>query len=122
MSGATGLAQDPTEYRRRLDEQPDEQVDAWATELMRDMSIRVGVRRVIRDFLRAAGIDEAGFERVFAAGGGAPATLGRTADGELMVPAIELWCLVPGVRRETPDGRARIIEYLVANFHEITYI
>ncbi len=122
MSGATGLAQDPTEYRRRLDEQLDEQVDAWATELMRDMSIRVGVRRVIRDLLRAAGIDEAGFERVFAAGGGAPATLGRTADGELMVPAIELWCLVPGVRRETPDGRARIIEYLVENFHEITYI
>jgi hypothetical protein len=122
MSGATGLAPDPTEYRRRLDEQPDEQVDAWAMELMRDQSIRVGVRQVIRDFLHAACLDEAGFERVFASGGGAPATLGRTADGELMVPAIELWCLVPGIRREAPDGRARLIEYLVENFHEISYI
>ena len=122
MSGATGLAPDPTEYRRRLEEQPDEQVDAWAMELMRDQSIRTGVRQVIRGFLHAARLDEAGFERVFAAGGGAPATLGRTGDGELMVPAIELWCLVPGIRRETPDGRARLIEYLVESFHEIAYI
>ena len=122
MSGATGLAPDPTEYRRRLEEQSDDQVDAWAKELMRDQSIGVGVRRVIRDFLRATRLDEVGFERVFAAGGGAPATLGRTADGELMVPAIELWCLVPGIRRELADGRQRLIEYLVGNFHEITYI
>ncbi len=122
MSGTTGLAPDPTEYRRRLDDQPDEQVDAWAMELMRDQSIRIGVRQVIRDFLHAARLDEAGFERVFASGGGAPATLGRTADGELMVPAIELWCLVPGIRRETSDGRSRIIEYLVENFQEIAFI
>jgi hypothetical protein len=122
VSGATGLAPDQVEYRRRLEAQPDEQLDAWATELMRDASIRVGVRHVIEDFLRAARMDEAGFERVFAAGGGAPATLGRTADGQIMVPAIELWCLVPGVRRETPDGRERIIEYLVENFDEIVYI
>jgi hypothetical protein len=122
MSGATGLAPDPTEYRRRLEEQPDEQIDAWAKELMRDLSIRIGVRRVLRDFLRATQIEETGFERVFAAGGGAPATLGRTADGELMVPAIELWCLVPGIRHETPDGRRRLIEYLVENFHEMTFI
>jgi len=122
MSGTTGLAPDPTEYRRRLDEQPDEQVDAWAMELMRDQSIQIGVRQVIRDFLHAARLDEAGFERVFASGGGAPATLGRTADGELMVPAIELWCLVPGIRRETPDGRTRLIEYLVENFQEIAFI
>jgi hypothetical protein len=122
MSGATGLASDPTEYRRRLEDQPDEQVDAWAMELMRDLSIRIGVRRVIRDFLRAARLDEAALERVFASGGGAPATVGRTADGELLVPAIELWCLVPGIRRETADGRARLIEYLVENFHEIAYV
>ena len=122
MSGTTGLAPDPTEYRRRLDEQPDQQVDAWAMELMRDQSFRIGVRQVIRDFLHAARLDEAGFERVFASGGGAPATLGRTADGELMVPAIELWCLVPGIRRETQDGRARLIEYLVENFQEIAFV
>jgi len=32
---ATGLSQDVDEYRRRLSEQPDEQIDAWAGELMR---------------------------------------------------------------------------------------
>ncbi len=122
MSGATGLAQDPAEYRRRLDEQPDDQLDSWAKELMRDVSIRVGVRRVVRDVLASTGIDESGFERVFAAGGGAPATLGRTADGEIMVPAIELWCLVPGIRHEIPGARACLIDYLVRNFDEIAYV
>ncbi len=118
----SGLSQDPTEYRKRLSEQPDEQIDAWAEELMRDMSIRVGVRRVLADFEKAARIDEQSLERVFSAGGGPPATVGRTAEGELMIPAIELWCLVPGIRHETTDGRERLIEYLVENFHELTYI
>ena len=71
--GATGLAANPKEYRERLDEQTDEQIDAWASELMRDIAIRRGVLQVIKDFLRAASIDERGFERVFAAGGGPPA-------------------------------------------------
>ncbi len=122
MSGVTGPAQEPVEYRKRLEEQPDDQLDTWAKELMRDTSIRIGVRRVIRDVRAAAGIDESGFERVFAAGGGVPATLGRTADGEIMVPAIELWCLVPGIRAVVPDARSRIIEYLVRNFDEIAYV
>ena len=117
----TGLAPDPVEYRRRLDEQPDGQIDAWSAELMRDLSVRVGVRRVVVDFMHSVRIDEPSFERIFAAGGGAPATLGRTADGELMVPAIELWVLVSGIRRETPDGRQRLIDYLVDNFQEIVY-
>jgi hypothetical protein len=121
-SGATGLAPDPVEYRHRLEEQPDAQIDAWATELMRDLSIRLGVLSVLRGFRAAAGIDDSGLERVFAAGGGAPATLGRTAAGEVMVPAIELWCLVPGIHRETDDARERLIRYLVDNFHELTYI
>ena len=33
MAG-TGLSADPAEYRTRLDEQSDEQIDAWAAELM----------------------------------------------------------------------------------------
>ncbi len=118
----SGLSQDPKEYRKRLEEQSDEQIDSWAQELMRDLSIRLGVRRVIGDFLAAARIDERSLERVFAAGGGPPATVGRTAGGELMIPAIELWCLVPGIRHETADGRERLIQYLVDNFHELTYI
>ena len=36
--GATGLAADPTEYRSRLGDQEDAQLDAWAAELLRDPS------------------------------------------------------------------------------------
>lgn len=121
-TGATGLAPDSVEYRRRLEDQPDAQIDAWATELMRDLSIRRGVLPVLQGFRAAAAIDERELESVFAAGGGAPATLGRTAAGDVMVPAIELWCLVKGIRSLTDDARERLIQYLVDNFHELTYI
>ena len=53
---------------------------------------------------------------------GGHATAGRTADGRLMVPAIALHHLVTGLRREAPDARARLTDYLVRNFHEIVYI
>lgn len=120
--GATGLAADPAEYRRRLDEQEDAQIDAWASELMRDIAIRHGVVRVLADFRTAARIDDRALERVFAAGGGPPATLGRDAQGRVMIPASTLHCLVVGVRRETPDGRHRLVEYLVGNFEELVYV
>ena len=118
----TGLSADPKEYRRRLAEQSDEQIDAWAAELMRDVAIRRGVVRVIEDFLRTAHLAEPEFERVFASGGGPPAVVGRNREGRLMVPAITLCALVPGVRSQVADGRARLIEYLVANFGEIVYV
>jgi hypothetical protein len=38
-----------------------------------------------------------------------------------MVPAVSLWALVPGIRSQVQDGRERLIEYLVANFHELVY-
>jgi hypothetical protein len=119
---ATGLSADPREYRNRLEDQPDEQIDAWAAELMRDMSIRRGVLSVLAEFRHAASLDEAGLQRVFSAGGGAWATVGRTTDGKLMVPAISLHHLVTGIRREAGDGRERLVAYLVANFDEIVYI
>ena len=119
---ATGLSADPDEYRRRLADQPDDQIDQWVAELMRDMSIRRGVTTVLDHFRRAAGVNERELERVFARGGGSPATVGRTADGRLMVPAISLHFLVSGIRSETPDGRERLIRYLVDNFHEIAYV
>jgi hypothetical protein len=118
----TGLSADPKEYRRRLAEQSDAQIDAWAAELMRDVAIRRGVIRVVEDFRRAAKVDEIGFERVYAAGGGPPATVGRDAAGRLMVPAITLHALVPGIRSQVDDGRKRLIDYLVANFHELVYV
>ena len=34
---ATGLSADPTEYRARLADQSDDQIDAWVAELMRDV-------------------------------------------------------------------------------------
>lgn len=120
--GATGLSADPKEYRARLAEQPDEQIDAWAAELMRDMVIRRGIVRVVSDFLAATRIGETKFERVFAAGGGPPAAVGRDVEGRLVVPAVALWALVPGIRSQVPDGRDRLIDLLVANFHDLVYV
>ena len=119
---ATGLSADPKEYRARLADQSDEQIDAWAAELMRDVAIRRGVVRVVDDFRRAGRLDEPAFERVFASGGGPPAVIGRDAKGRLMVPAITLFALVAGIRAQVADGRARLIEYLIANFDEIVYV
>jgi hypothetical protein len=121
-STATGLSATPEEYLERLGEQPDERIDGWAAELMRDVSIRRGVLRVIEGFMQAAQLSEREFERTFAAGGGAPAVVGRTSDGRVMVPAVSLHHLVSGIRSQTPDGRERLISYIAANFEEIVYI
>jgi hypothetical protein len=117
-----GLSADPIEYRARLAEQSDDQIDAWAAEMMRDVAIRRGVVKVVADFRRAARLDERGFERVFASGGGPPAVIGRDGEGRLMVPAITLYTLVPGIRSQVADGRERLVEYLVANFDELVYV
>jgi hypothetical protein len=118
---ATGLSADPAEYRRRLQEQPDEQIDAWAIELMRDLSIRQGVLPVLAELRHATHLDDEALRRAFTAGGGPPAVIGRTADGSLMVPAISLRYLVPGIRRVSPDARELLIAYLVASFEELVY-
>ena len=119
---ATGLSGTPQEYRERLEAQSDQQIDAWAAELMRDISIRRGVREVLHGLRRAIGTDDAGLQRIYASGGGPPASVGRTENGELMVPAISLMYFVPGARRVLPDARARLIAYLLDSFHEIIYI
>ena len=119
---ATGLSADPKQYRARLADQSDDQIDAWASELMRDVVIRRGIVKVVEDFRRAARLDERGFERVFASGGGPPAVIGRDAAGHLVVPTITLHALVPGIRAQVPDSRERLIEYLLENFDEIVYV
>ena len=106
----------------RLEEQSDDQIDAWAAELMRDVVIRRGIVKVVADFRQAARLSESEFERVFASGGGPPAVVGRDRSGNLVVPAVTLFALVPGIRSQVVDGRARLIEYLVANFDEIVYV
>ena len=117
-----GLSEDPTEYRRRLEQQADGQIDSWTSELMRDMSIRRGVLSVLDHFRKATSLDDAGVERTYAAGGGAPATVGRTADGRMMLPAVSLRFLVPGLRAQSPKARDQLIAFLVDGFHEVVYI
>ena len=119
---ATGLSADPKQYRKRLAEQTDEQIDAWVAELLRDVVIRRGIVKVVEDFRRAARLDERSFERVFASGGGPPAVIGHDAAGRLVIPTITLFALVPGLRAQAPDARDRLIEYLVENFDEIVYV
>ena len=117
-----GLSESPKIYRERLTEQPDEQLDAWMIEFMRDMSIRRGVLDVLTDYRKATGLDDTGIERAFTAGGGAPATIGHTAEGQLMVPAISLHCLVPGLRAVSDKAREQEIDFLVNGFEELVYI
>ena len=119
---ATALSANPKEYRARLADQSDDQIDAWVAELLRDVVIRRGIVKVVEDFRRATRLDESGFERVFASGGGPPAVVGRDRSGNLIVPTITLYALVPGIRSQVADGRARLIEYLVANFGELVYV
>jgi hypothetical protein len=118
----TGLSADPSEYKARLDEQSDEQIDIWAAELMRDVAKRRGVTRVIEDLRAATDLGEPELERAFASGGGPPAVVGRDATGRLLVPAVALYALVPGIRATSPKGRERLIDYLVANFGELVYV
>lgn len=119
---ASGLSADPKEYRTRLMDQPEDQLDSWAAELMRDVAKRRSVVGVVQSFRSAAGLSEAEFEHVFASGGGAPSTVGRDRAGNLIVPTISLFALVPGLRKRTSDARERLINYLVANFDELVYV
>jgi hypothetical protein len=119
---ATGLSATPQQYRERLDDQPDERVDSWAAELMRDVSIRVGVRQVTKELRHAFGTDDAGLRRIYAAGGGPASAIGTTEQGELMVPAISLYYFVSGAHAVYGDARSKLIDFLVANFEEIVYI
>jgi hypothetical protein len=120
--GATGLATNPDEYRSRLREQSDEQLDAWATEAMRDISIRRGVLAVLHDLRTASGLDDRELQKVFAAGDGPPAVVGRDAEGSLIVPAITLHCFVKGLRATVPEARETLVEYLVENYEELVYV
>ena len=58
--GATGLSTDANEYRSRLEGQEDTQIDAWVSELMRDVVIRRGIVKVVDDFRRSARLSEPG--------------------------------------------------------------
>ena len=98
---ATGLSADPEEYRERLAEQSDDQIDAWAAELMRDVAIRRGVREGRRGLPAARPASTSANSN----GCSHPAAArrrrsGATRAGDLMVPAITLFALVPGIRAQ----------------------
>ena len=120
--GTTGLSASPTEYRERLRKQSDEQLDAWAAELLRDVAKRRGVIKAVADVRKSVRLDEPAFRRVFARGGGAPSTIGLDAEGNLIVPSIALHFVVSGLRVEAPDARERLIDYIAAGYHEIVYV
>ncbi len=120
--GATGLAANQDEYRSRLAEQPDAQLDAWAADAMRDISIRRGVLAVLHDYRSATGADDATIARVFSAGGGPPAVVGHDRQGRLIIPAVALHCLVAGTRVVLAEPREKLIEYLIENFEELVYL
>ena len=121
--GATGLSADPTEYRARLAEQTDAQIDTWAAELMRDVAIRRGVVRVVEDFRRADEARRAGIrtgvrfrrrsarDRRQGRAGAPDRPRGRPLGARSRHP-------VAGTR----TGAERLIEYLVANFDELVYV
>ena len=121
MAG-TGLSTDPKEYRQRLADQSDDQIDAWVAEMMRDVAKRRGVIRVLTDLRKAADLSESDIERVFASGSGPMASLGRDAQGRQIDPRCRAVRAGPGIRRETPNGRDRLIDYLVENFDELVYV
>ena len=69
---------------------------------------------------RSASGSEHPFETALVEAGGA--LVGRDRDGRLIVPAITLFALVPGIRSQVADGRDRLVDYLVANFGELVYV
>ena len=120
---ATGLSESPQAYRAKLLEQSDSQIDAWATGSLRDMAKRKGIVDTIHEFSHAARLDEDGLAGAYTLGGGPAATMGRDAEGRLLLPAVSLWCLVPGLRAADPKGgRERLVAFLVATFEEVVYI
>ena len=119
---ATGLSADPKEYRARLADQSDDQIDAWAAELMRDVvdppRHRQGRRRLpARGPARRSRIRTGVRFRRRAAG-----VIGRDAAGPPDGPDDHAVRPRAGIRAQVPDGRERLIEYLVENFDELVYV
>ena len=119
---ATGLSADPKQYRARLADQSDDQIDAWVAELMRDVVIRRGDRQGGRGLPSGGRARRTRFRtgvrfRRWAAGGDR-ARRGGPARG----PDDHALRAGAGIRAQVPDGRERLIEYLVENFDEIVYV
>ena len=105
--GATGLAADPAEYRARLREQPDEQIDAWAARRCATSPSGAGFAASSTTYQAATGLDERSLEQRLRRGRRAAApSIGPRRGGTAPLPAVTLHCLVPGTGRSSPT-RAR---------------
>ena len=104
---ATGLSADPTEYRARLADQSDDQIDAWvgrAAARRRDPARhRQGRRRLPHARPASTSVDSNGCS--LPAADHRP-SVGHDAKGRLVVPTVTLFALVPGLRAQVA-GRPR---------------
>ena len=108
-------------YRQMVVAQSDEQIDTWAADLFMDFAKRRGVGTAIAAFIRAAGLDGRGFQRVFLVGGGPDHVIGIDTAGDLAAPIFELPKAVTGLRRTDPDARAKLIDFLVDHREVMSY-
>ena len=112
---------DEREYREMVSAQTDEQIDTWAADLFMDFAKRRGVGTAIAAFTRAAGLDAAGFQRVFIVGGGPDHVVGIDTAGDMAAPIFELPKAIAGLRRIDPAARDRLVNFLVGHREVMSY-
>lgn len=108
-------------YRAMVEDQADQQIDAWAADLFIDFAKRKGVGTAINAFCAVTGLDARGFQRVFLVGGGPDHVVGIDTGGSLAAPIFELPRAVAGLRRIDPAARQKLIEFLVAQREVMSY-
>ena len=109
------------EYRKMVVAQPDEQIDRWSSDLIRDFALRRGVGTAVAEFCRAAALDAGGFQRAFLVGGGPDHVIGIDTAGSLAAPIFELPRAITGLRRIDPSAREKLIDFLVENREVMSY-
>jgi hypothetical protein len=109
-------------YGAMVAEQDDAQIDTWAADLFIDFAKRIGVGKAIAAFCEATGLDARGFQRAFLVGGGPDHVVGIDTAGSLAAPIFELPKAIAGLRRIDPDGRAKLVDFLVRNREVMSYV
>ena len=112
---------DEREYRDVVVAQPDEQLDRWSSDLIRDFALRRGVGTAVAEFCRAASLDADGFQRAFLVGGGPDHVIGIDTAGSLVAPIFELPRAIAGLRRIDPAAREKLVDFLVENREVMSY-
>jgi hypothetical protein len=108
-------------YREMVSAQSDEQIDHWAADLLIDFAKRIGVGTAIAAYCRATRLDAKGFQRAFLVGGGPDHVIGIDTAGAVAAPIFELPKAIAGVRRIDPQGRQKLIDFLVEHREVMSY-